>query len=99
MKKAPRIGPDEAEAMALSALAFLAGDGGRLSRFLALTGMGPEALRAGAGRAETLAAVLDHVLQDESLLLAFTANHGIDPLTIAPAHEILVRAATGGDRR
>ena len=40
---------EEAEAIALSALAFLAEEPERLGRFLALTGMGPAELRAQAG--------------------------------------------------
>ena len=94
MKKSARLDHDEAEAIALRALAFLAEDPARLGRFLALTGMEPEELRAGAGRQETLAAVLDHVLQDESMLLEFTANNAIAPDQIAPARHLL--AGRGG---
>jgi len=59
---------DTAETIAISALAFLAGDEQRLGRFLALTGMGPAELKAQAHTPRLLAAVLDHVLQDENLL-------------------------------
>ena len=97
-KSASRLAPDEAEAIALRALAFLAEDPARLNRFLALTGMGPQELRAGAGRSETLSAVLDYVLHDESLLLEFTANNSIAPTLIAPAQAILAREG-GGDGR
>ncbi|MCK5549327.1 MAG: DUF3572 family protein, partial [Hyphomicrobiaceae bacterium] len=39
---------DTAETIAISALAFLAGDEQRLGRFLALTGIGPPELKAQA---------------------------------------------------
>lgn len=90
-KSVPSLDRDDAEAIALRALAFLAEDPARLVRFLSLTGMGTDELRAGAGRAETLAAVLDHVLHDESLLLEFTANNAIAPAMIAPARALLTR--------
>lgn len=80
---------EAAQSIALTALAFLAEDGERLSRFLTLTGMSPAELRAAAGAPETLAAVLDHVLGDESLLLVFSASKSVAPETIAPARALL----------
>ncbi len=100
-KSASRLDPDQAEAIALRALAFLAEEPARLGRFLALTGMGPQDLREAAGHGETLAAVLDYVLHDESLLLEFTANNAIAPASIAPAQALLAgrrRAMTGRAR-
>lgn len=88
----PRLDRDGAEAMALSALGFLAETPERLGRFLALSGMGPEDLRREAGSAHVQAAVLEHLLADESLLLTFAGMKGIDPATVAPAHALL----TGG---
>ncbi len=87
---------EQAEAIALSALAFLAEEPERLGRFLALTGMGPAELRAEAGTPQTLAAVLGHLLSDESLLLVFTGMKGVSPECIAPAHDLLTRASAGG---
>jgi hypothetical protein len=83
---------DTATTLALSALAFLAEDGQRLGRFLALTGIGPDQLRAAADAPETLLAVLDHLLGDESLLLVFTASKGIAPETVYPARAALARS-------
>lgn len=85
---------EEAESIGLAALVFLTEDAGRLQRFLADTGLTPDALRASAGTPEGLAAVLDHLLADESLLMVFTAGSGIDPAAVAPARETL---AGGGD--
>lgn len=80
---------DAAETIALRALAFLAGDGERLGRFLALTGIGPDALRSQAREPQMLAGVLDHMMQDETLLLVFAAEAGVKPETIAAAHFVL----------
>lgn len=84
---------DQAEAIALSALAFLAADMPRLGRFLALTGIGPGELRAEARTPSVLAAVLDYLLHDESLLLVFAAGHGVAPELIAPAQAALEQQA------
>ena len=94
MKKcASLLSTGQAEAIALQALAFLAHEPARLSRFISLTGIGAADLKATAERCDTLAAVLDHVLHDESLLLEFTSNHAISPEIIAPAHAVLAGAA------
>jgi hypothetical protein len=89
---------ENAETIALAALAFLADDPPRLGRFLALTGLGPDELKERARSPRILAAVLNHLLQDESLLLVFAASHGIAPELIAPAQTLLEeRAAPDSD--
>jgi hypothetical protein len=80
---------DQAETIALTALGFLAEDVQRLGRFLALTGIGPAELKAEAGSARVLSAVLDHLMKDESLLLVFAAGSAIAPELIAAAHRRL----------
>ena len=80
---------DQAEAIGLAALGFLASDIQRLGRFLALTGTGPAELKAQAHSPRMLAAVLDHLLRDEGLLLVFAASSGIEPTSIGPAHRLL----------
>ncbi len=84
-----RIDRDEAEALAIAALSYLAGASERLERFLALTGLDAGTLRETAATAEFQTAVLDHVMSDESLLLAFCANCGVDPTEVAPARRLL----------
>ena len=86
-------GPDRTSAREIGyqALAFLTEDQDRLVRFLRLTGLEPAELAAAAEDAGLLANVLDHLLQDEAMLLMFTANAGIDPTWIAPAAELLHR--------
>ncbi len=89
---------ESAETIALSALAFLADDLPRLGRFLVLTGLGPEELREGARSPRILAAVLNHLLQDESLLLVFASSHGVAPELVAPAQTLLEeQAASAAD--
>ena len=66
-------------ALALRALEWLLRDDGRRERFMALTGCGPEDLRAAAQSSWLLVAVLDYLLSDESLLLAFCADGDIAP--------------------
>ncbi|HRN84805.1 MAG TPA: DUF3572 domain-containing protein [Hyphomicrobium sp.] len=90
-KREPKTGVEDAQTVGLSALAFLAEDAPRLGRFLALTGIGPDRLRSAADAPETLLAVLDHLLGDESLLLVFAASRGIRPETLLPAREVLAR--------
>ena len=63
----------------MQALAFLAADDDRLGRFLALSGLDEATLRARAGEPELLAAVLDHVLSDESLLFVFCETADLAP--------------------
>jgi Protein of unknown function (DUF3572) len=80
---------EAAEAIALQGLAFLAEEPGRLQRFVTVTGLTPEELRARADTPELLGAVLQHLAGDESLLLVFAAGRGIAPEAIAPAIALL----------
>ncbi len=86
----------EAEALALRALAFLAGDEDQFSRFVALTGVGEDELRARAAEADFLAGVLDHLLGDEALLLRFVESEGIAPELPAAARRLLPGAPLDG---
>lgn len=92
-RKPPALDIEGAETIAIQALAFLAEDMPRLGRFLALTGIGPTELAAGASTAEMQAAVLDHLLCDESLLLVFAASAGLPPERVGYAHALLARAS------
>lgn len=83
---------ETAETIALQGLAFLASDADRLSRFLALTGIGPQELRERAGETAFLAGVLDHLLRDETLLLVFATEVAVPPGEVAAAHELLIGA-------
>ena len=80
---------EAATALAIAALSFLAGEHERLERFLALTGLGPQSLRAAARDPSFLLGVLEHVASDETLLLAFADENGIDPADVGRAHDSL----------
>lgn len=94
LRAAPRpisrqISRDQAESFAIQALGFLAGDPELLSRFLALTGIAPDSLRAAAAQAGFLGGVLAFVAGDEKTLTAFAAAAGAPPETVAAAHRAL----------
>jgi hypothetical protein len=76
---------DQAETVALQALAYLAGDEERLQRFLLLTGLTIEDVKARAQDSGFLSGVLDHLLSDESLLLEFAEEAAIEPGSIMMA--------------
>lgn len=90
-KKVP-MSVDTASELAIGALTFLAEDPARLSRFLSLSGMAPEELSRTAGEPATLAAVLEYLLGDESLLLVFAANAGVPPESLTTARDLLAGA-------
>ena len=78
--------PDHDE-LAVHVLGFVAGDAERLERFLALTGLDPASLRDVARETAFLESVLDYMLADEPLLLAFAHESGLKPETIVQVHQ------------
>ena len=93
MKQAPRLTRDRAEALAIQALTFIAGDSERLGRFLAVTGIGPAEIRRAAGEPGFLAGVLEYMAADEQLISAFAGEIGLDPSDVDKA-----RTALAGSR-
>ncbi|MGF7161228.1 hypothetical protein FHS85_002863 [Rhodoligotrophos appendicifer] len=79
------IGPEEAEALALRGLVFLAEEPDRIEPFLSLSGLSPADLRPAANQPAFLGAILDHILSDDTLILAFCKLERLTP-------ELLVRA-------
>jgi hypothetical protein len=75
--RADPIGRPQAEALAIRALAWMAGDEELIGRFLATTGAGPGDLRARAAEPDFLGFVLDFLLADEAALVAFAAAENI----------------------
>jgi len=75
--------------LAIQALAFIAAEADRLDGFLALTGLERDRIREAACEPGFLAGVLEHMLGDESLLIAFSQSAGIDPADIARASSAL----------
>lgn len=84
-----RLTTDAAEALALNALSFLASDADRLTRFMQLTGLSPDTLRAQAAEPATLSSVLDYLLSDQTLLLVFAADVGVAPEQVEDARALV----------
>lgn len=84
---------EDAETLAIRAIGFLAEEPPRIGRFLALTGMDPGTLMAGAESAPIQVAVLDHLLSDESLLMVFSGHADVAPDAIQAARALLEKAA------
>ena len=80
---------EEAREIGELALGFLASDPARLVAFLQATGLAPADVRSSMEAPETLAAVLDYMLRDESLLLVFAAETGTPPERVGPAEAVL----------
>lgn len=88
-KPASKASRKAAEALAIQALSFIAGDPERLGRFLAATGIGPSDIRVAAREPLFLAGVLDHIANDESLLTTFASDVKSDPREIVRAQSAL----------
>jgi hypothetical protein len=79
MRKRLQYSRETAEMLAVQALAFIAQDGERLSGFVSSSGIAVESIRAAARERDFLAGVLEHMLADDTLLIAFADSAGIDP--------------------
>jgi hypothetical protein len=77
--------------LAIQALGFIAEEPDRLGAFLAMTGLAPEQIRGAVREPSFLVGVLEHMLGDENLLIAFSQSAGIDPADIARASNALGR--------
>jgi Protein of unknown function (DUF3572) len=89
LKKMQSASPDSARSLAVSALAFIAADPDRLSRFLGITGLGPDNLRTAAEDPAFLGSVLGYLVADEALLVEFATDAGLKPEAVARAHGAL----------
>jgi hypothetical protein len=76
---------EQAVALAIGALGFLAQRPEALGRFLALAGIGPETLRSAAAEPGFLAGLLDYFLANEGLLVDYAAEAGMAPEEIVRA--------------
>ena len=100
MNGKPRFRPDgrprpaamdeaRAQAMAIEALGFLGGSPERLTRFLEVSGLSPETLRAAARSPGFFAGLMDYLVSDEELLVAFAGEIGADPESVMAARHLL----------
>ncbi|WP_279389721.1 DUF3572 domain-containing protein [Novosphingobium sp. PhB165] len=83
--------PQDPQALALTALGWVLTDGDRASRFLALTGLTPDHLRASLGEIGTLTAVLDFLCAHERDLVAAAEALDVRPEELAAARERIGR--------
>ncbi|MCG8547388.1 MAG: DUF3572 domain-containing protein [Alphaproteobacteria bacterium] len=83
---------EQAEALALQALAYLAEDDERFRRFLLLTGTALADIRARAADPAFLSGVMDHLISDEPLLLSFAEQATLDPAAVVAARRSLPAA-------
>lgn len=85
----PETAENPAQNLAVKAFLFLAVDAERARRFAAETGLSRETLRSAAASADILRGVLDYLAGNESLLLAFIANCGIELAEFERARDFL----------
>jgi Protein of unknown function (DUF3572) len=78
-----------AEMLAIQALAFISEDPRALGRFLDISGIPAGQIRTASREPGFLAGVLEHMLSDEKLLVAFADSAGIDPGSVARAAGML----------
>jgi hypothetical protein len=83
---------EAARTLATVALGFIASDTKELTRFLALTGIDPGAIRIAAKEPGFLAGVLGYISGNERTLLAFAAHASVAPEEIETARIILTGA-------
>jgi hypothetical protein len=81
--------PNDAAALALTALASVITDERRGERFLALSGLSPNGLRECAGEPALLAALLRFLEAHEPDLLAVAAEIGCTPKALVEARHAL----------
>ncbi len=84
---------EDAETVAIRAVAFLAEDPELLRRFLDLSGIGPADLKGRLTDPALLGAVLDFVLFDDRLTCAFAEAIGVAPDLPARARHVLFGAS------
>ena len=83
--KQPRKAPPEPETLALTALAWLAGEEDLFLRFMALSGMSADDIAPVAAEPAFLGGVLDFLMGNEADLLRFAAASNTPPEAIAAA--------------
>ncbi len=80
------IAAENAHLLAIEGLNFIVGDSQALARFMNLSGLSADDIRAAAAEPEFLAGVLSFLMDHEAVLMAFAATAQIPPQQIAKAH-------------
>ncbi len=89
-----RMDTESAQALAIKGLGFIAADPELLPRFLSITGIEADQIRAAAREPGFLAGVLQFLLNHEPTLLQFAEASGVAPQTVG---EALRKLPFGGD--
>jgi hypothetical protein len=76
---------EQAEILALEALAWLAGQPDAIAKFLTTSGLEASDLRSAIGDSGLQGSVLDFLLADETLLLDFCENASLKPQAVHTA--------------
>jgi hypothetical protein len=84
-----RMTPDEAQTLALKALAFIVNSDQARDRFMGLSGLDGATLRARAAEPQMHVALLDFLLADEGLLVDFCKTGSLDPKAVHMARYVL----------
>ncbi len=80
---------DQAETLALQAMAFIAQDEDTLNRFLGITGFSLETLKTKLTERTTLAGILQFIMDYEPRLLSFCDHIGMQPTVVTKAWHCL----------
>lgn len=84
---------EQAETIALQALAFLAKEEKLFAHFFTSSGLTPQDLKDRFREPELLGGVLDAILADDTVLLAFCNTMSISPETLVLARRVLPGAS------
>ena len=84
-----RLTKEQAETIALDALAFLATQPEELERFLRNSGLDVGELRQRAAEPDVLRAVIEFLLQDDALVTGFCQERELDPRDVHLANHVL----------
>ena len=84
----------QAEDIAVAALGFIAADAELLPRFLAITGIEPQAIRTAAREPGFLAGVLQFIVAHEPNLMRFAEEAGVKPAAVLKAMRACRKATT-----
>ena len=85
----------EAEEVAAKALLFMVSDDDRFGGLSLATGLSPDDVRAGAGSAQLQASVVEYLISDEAMLLAFAAEYQAQPERMLGVSHVLSELAAG----
>ena len=83
--------PTDASILALAALGWVLEDGDRAERFLSLTGLDPDTLRAGIGDAAVQGSVFEFLANHEPDLIRCAEALAVTPEELIAAHKELAQ--------